>query len=506
MAIAIYARKSIERENSISCETQIEYCRMMVRPEEKNEQILAYVDNGFSGGNTEREGFREMMRQIERGNIRKIIVYRLDRISRSLSDFVSILDTLKRCGVQFVSSQESFDTSTPYGEMIVKILMVFAEFERQSIIGRVTQAYAHRSELGFYMGGRRPYGFMLTDTSIHGIRTRMLVPVDNENMHIRYIYEMYAREGVTLRRLMDSLIEKGMLPTEGSWSAAKLSAILRNPIYVMADNRIYEYFAARNCRIVSDVSAFDGIHGVQLYGKTKHEADDMSDMKIVVMPHTGIVPSALWLACQKKIVRNRQIRNAVSNTTSWLGGKIYCKNCGRVMRVVKGGLRTDGSCIRYFGCTGKSHNRICNGVKVPVYAESLETLVYDLIARKLTTLKTVRRSSPNESSDQLNQIRNRISEIRSAQEKLVDLLLKEAGESDMLKLLNGRAEKLSEEQQELYEKMEALERRETEKMCVTNLSERWKTASYEEKKATASLLLERIYIQEDGTAEVVWNL
>ena len=95
MAIAVYARKSIERENSISCETQIEYCRMMIKPDEKSEKVITFVDNGFSGGNTDREGFQQMMKQIERGSIRKVIVYRLDRISRSLSDFVSILDTLK---------------------------------------------------------------------------------------------------------------------------------------------------------------------------------------------------------------------------------------------------------------------------------------------------------------------------------------------------------------------------------------------------------------------------
>ena len=126
MAIALYARKSIERENSISCETQIEYCKSVIKPDERSEKTIEFIDNGYSGGNVDRDGFQKMMRQIERGKISKVIVYRLDRISRSLSDFVGILETLKKHNVQFVSSQESFDTSSPYGEMIVKILMVFA--------------------------------------------------------------------------------------------------------------------------------------------------------------------------------------------------------------------------------------------------------------------------------------------------------------------------------------------------------------------------------------------
>ena len=147
MAIALYARKSIEKEGSISCDTQLEYCKAMLKPEERNEKILTFVDNGFSGGNVNRDGFQKMMRQIEQGKISKVIVYRLDRISRSLSDFVNILSTFKTCEVEFSSTQEAFDTGSPYGELIVKILAVFAEFERNSIIQRVTQAYEHRSEM-----------------------------------------------------------------------------------------------------------------------------------------------------------------------------------------------------------------------------------------------------------------------------------------------------------------------------------------------------------------------
>ncbi|MBO5127123.1 MAG: recombinase family protein, partial [Clostridia bacterium] len=159
MAIVIYARKSVERENSISCETQLEYCRTMLKPEERGEEVLAIIDNGFSGGNTDRDGFRKMMKLISQGTVSKVIVYKIDRISRSLSDFMKILDDFRKYHVEFVSSQESFDTSSPYGEMIIKLLMVFAEFERTSTIERVTQAYAHRSDMGFYMGGRCPYGF-----------------------------------------------------------------------------------------------------------------------------------------------------------------------------------------------------------------------------------------------------------------------------------------------------------------------------------------------------------
>lgn len=227
--IVLYARKSVERENSISCETQLEYCKSVIRLEERDEKIITFVDNGFSGGNVNRDGFQKMMKLIRQDKVSKVIVYKLDRISRSLSDFVNILQEFKAHKVEFVSSQESFDTSSPYGEMIVKILMVFAEFERTSIINRVTQAYAHRSEMGFYMGGRQPYGFELVPTVIHNIKTKKLSPILSEVEQIRYIFEVYAQESVSLRRLRDILIAENKKPLNGSdWSTAKLSALLKN--------------------------------------------------------------------------------------------------------------------------------------------------------------------------------------------------------------------------------------------------------------------------------------
>jgi len=506
MSIALYARKSIERENSISCDTQLEYCKSMIKPDEQTEKIVTFVDNGFSGGNVDRDGFQKMMRQVERGKISKIIVYRLDRISRSLSDFVNILNTLKKYNVKFISSQELFDTSSPYGEMIVKILMIFAEFERQSIIERVTQAYAHRSEMGFYMGGRKPYGFTLTDTIIHNIKTKMFSPVAKEIEQLKYIFDAYSVPGITLRRLMDNLIDNDIFPTDGSWSTGKLSTILKNPIYVKADNNIYEYLLKHNANIISDISEFDGVHGLQIYGKTKHSTDDWSDMKAVVMSHEGIINSDIWLNCQKKLEKNRQIGNAISNTTSWLGGKIVCQSCGRTMTVTKGGKRKDGSQTRYFSCTGKSHNRICKGTSKPIYADSLEDMVYELVSEKLETLKCCRKKISTDNSNQINLLKNRISEIKKEQEKLVNLLMNDAIEADMINLLNERAKKLAEEKADILSKIETLENEENEIISAINLSKKWRTTNYEERKAVCNILIHKILIDESGNCEVVWNI
>jgi site-specific DNA recombinase len=508
MAIALYARKSVEKENSISCDTQIEYCKAMIKPDERQEKVLTFVDNGFSGGNVNREGFQNMMRKIEQGKITKVLVYRLDRISRSLADFVGILNTFKEYGVEFVSTQEAFDTSSPYGELIVKILAVFAEFERESIISRVTQAYEHRSEMGFYMGGRQPYGFELEPTVINNIKTKKLKPIPNEIEQIKYIYDTYAVEQVTLGRLLKNLVESDMQSLSGGkWTTAKLSTIIKNPIYVKADNRIYEFFQRHNAQIISPPEAFDGIHGVQIYGKTKHESgcDDWSDIKVVVMTHEGVIDSGTWIKNNQKLAANKQIRNAVSNKTSWLGGKIICGRCGRTMTTIKGKTGS-GEIRRYFTCTGKTHFRDCKGTKVTLYAESLEDMVYEKIAEKLDTLKNVRATEKKNINPEINELRNKIKAIELSQSKIADMLLSPDANADLLEIMNQKASKLKSEKTSLLIRIDELENNKIDAKKVVDLSKKWKTASFEEKRGVCQILINRIIIDEDGNAEIVWNI
>ena len=507
MAIAIYSRKSIEREGSISCETQIEYCRATLKPDEREEQIIEFVDNGFSGGNMNREAFQRMMRQIQSGRISKVIVYRLDRISRSLSDFVNILNTFKEYDVEFVSSQEAFDTGSPYGDLIVKILMVFAEFERNSIIARITQAYEHRSQMGFYMGGRQPYGYELQPTVINHIKTKKFVPVAEEAKQIQYVFEAYAQSNVSLGRLLKDLLAKNMEPLSGgSWTTAKLSGLLKNPIYVKADHAVYEYYEKYGTTIISEPEAFDGIHGLQLYGKTKHDpaSEDWSDLKLVVLSHEGIIDSDIWLKCQRKLAKNRQIRKAVSNQTSWLSGLLICKRCGRSMTTIKGKVAKETR--RYFSCTGKSHLKKCSGPRVTIYAESIEEMVYQSIAEKLGTLKNVRKNVTTSNAAKINELKNQLKEIELTENKLLDAMLSDGFNAALLEVANAKAAKLKKEKLELCDKIEELNAQESEIKTVLNLSNRWKKADFEEKRAVANVLVHHILIDEDGGAEIVWNI
>lgn len=509
MAIVLYARKSVERENSISCETQLDYCKSALKPDERDEELISIVDNGYSGGNINRDGFKRMMLLIERGRVRKVVVYKLDRISRSTVDFVNILQVFKEHNVEFVSSQESFDTSSPHGDMIVKILMIFAEYERKSTIERVTQAYAHRSNMGFYMGGRQPYGYELVPTTIGKIKTKMLKPIAAEAEQVRYIFEVYAQENVSLRRLLDILIKEDKKPLNGSdWTTAKLSAILRNPIYVKADSDIYDYYNNHGTNIITDCSQFNGENGAQLYGRTKHKcgSPDWSDMKLVLLSHQGLINSDIWLKCQRKLEQNKQIHKSLSNQTSWLAGRIVCEKCGHTMTTVKGKINKDGVMRRYFNCTGKSHKRKCTGPHTTIYAEDLEKMVYECITEKLSEIKKLGITSNKSDIPEINELKLRIRDIEREEEQLGNLLVSGQFNEELTAIANRKAAEYKKSKLELYERIEKLKSNAAETSSIVNITKSWKNANYDRKKAVAMIMIQKILISEDGDVKIIWNI
>ena len=145
------------RQDSISIESQIDFCKY----ELKGGSCKIFKDKGYSGKNTDRPEFQRLLDEIRKGKVRRVIVYKLDRISRSILDFANMMELFQEYDVEFVSSTEKFDTSTPMGRAMLNICIVFAQLERETIQKRVTDAYYSRCLKGFHMSGQAPYGFRL---------------------------------------------------------------------------------------------------------------------------------------------------------------------------------------------------------------------------------------------------------------------------------------------------------------------------------------------------------
>ena len=136
----IYARQSVDRKDSISIESQIDFCKY----ELKGGSCRIFKDKGYSGKNTDRPEFQKLLGEIRKGKVRRVVVYKLDRISRSILDFANMMELFQEYDVEFVSSTEKFDTSTPMGRAMLNICIVFAQLERETIQKRVTDAYYSR--------------------------------------------------------------------------------------------------------------------------------------------------------------------------------------------------------------------------------------------------------------------------------------------------------------------------------------------------------------------------
>ena len=205
------------------------------------------ADKGYSGKNTDRPKFQELLADIRQGLIRRVVVYKLDRISRSILDFATMMELFQQYNVEFVSSTEKFDTSTPMGRAMLNICIVFAQLERETIQKRVTDAYYSRCQRGFHMSGAAPYGFKLEPTTLQGIRTKMMIPDPATANIARYFAEnnilIYGKE-----------LKRGFI-----------SQLLRNPIYAQADLDLYEFFKGQGAVVVNDAADFAGTNGCYLY-------------------------------------------------------------------------------------------------------------------------------------------------------------------------------------------------------------------------------------------------
>ena len=203
---AIYARQSVDKKDSISIESQIEFCRH----ELKGGTAREYQDKGFSGKNTDRPQFQQLVNDVEAGLIARVVVYKLDRISRSILDFAKMMDMFRQYNVEFISSTEKFDTSTPMGRAMLNICIVFAQLERETIIKRVSDAYQSRTRKGMRMGGKTPYGYKLEPFSIEGITTNRLVADPDAADNVRFMYELYSNANVSLHEVARCFSEKGI--------------------------------------------------------------------------------------------------------------------------------------------------------------------------------------------------------------------------------------------------------------------------------------------------------
>lgn len=237
---AIYTRKSTERGldmNVTSLEAQREVCQSYIRCQAHRkwtELAQAYDDGGYSGGTLERPALRRLISDIEAGRVDAIIIYKIDRLTRSLLDFVRLIEVLERYEVGFVSVTQAFDTSDSMGRLILNILLTFAQFERELMSDRVRDKKAAMQRRGYFAGGLPPFGYLVDSGG------RLCIDEERATI-VRDLFKRYPttssvrvlvddlkkRNCVTRRFVSKAGQERGGQPI----TTATVRHILENPVY-----------------------------------------------------------------------------------------------------------------------------------------------------------------------------------------------------------------------------------------------------------------------------------
>ncbi len=490
---AVYVRQSIDKKDSISIETQVECCRKCCTGE-----FRVYSDKGWSGKNLDRPEFQRLLADIKRGEIDKIVVYRLDRISRSLNDFSNLMEVFKKYGVEFASTVETFDTSTAIGRAMLGIIMVFAELERENILQRVRDNYYARGEKGLYLGGVPVYGFDKIPAKLDGIKTSVLIP--NADMStVEYIFSAYRESGCSLGDIVRTLNAQGVPSPAGAlWDSSKVSRLLRSPVYVCADMEVYRYFKAKGAKISGSAGDFTGQHGCFLYGKresNERKYTDVHDHVLSIGLHDGVISSELWLEVQRKLDGNTQLRKGKSGTHSWLTGLIKCGKCGYAMRVMSGS---------WFYCSGKANLHLCEGISGKPEIFAAEQAVYSELKKKFAEIRELRPNGSAPVSPKANKLKMQLETLNSQIDNLVNKITETS--AVIGKVLEAKLEQLISERDRAQQELDRLggdtPRQSYEK--VIPLLDEFPEMPINVKRQIASEFISKILIWEDKI-EIQWK-
>ena len=237
---AIYTRKSTEaglEQDFNSLDAQREACEAYIKSQAHEGWKLlpqGYDDGGLSGGTLDRPALQRLLDDITAGLVDVVVVYKVDRLTRSLTDFAKLVETFDAAGASFVSVTQQFNTTTSMGRLTLNVLLSFAQFEREVISERIRDKIAQSKAKGIWMGGPVPLGYDLGD------RELLVNPTEAEL--VRHVYEPYLEKG-SVRTLKTELDRRGMrskvrhqkngrVTGGGPFSRGHLYCLLANPIYI----------------------------------------------------------------------------------------------------------------------------------------------------------------------------------------------------------------------------------------------------------------------------------
>ncbi|MCP3169978.1 recombinase family protein [Myxococcus qinghaiensis] len=406
---AVYTRKStaagLEMEFN-SLDAQRESCVSYVQ-RQPNWALVdeCYDDGGFTGANMERPAFQRLMQDVDAGRVDVVVVYKVDRLSRSLLDFAKVMERLNTAGASFVSVTQNFSTADAMGRLTLNMLMSFAEFEREMISERTRDKVAAARRKGLWTGGRAPLGYDVKD--------KRLVVNEYEATVVREAFELYLQhqQASTVARLLNEVGRKtkrhearsGATRAARKWTTQDVLRLLRSPLYA----------------------------GFVPYGDEMHPGE-----------HSPIVGRATFHRVQD-LLEGPGLQYHGRNPDYVLRGLLRCGLCGEAM--TPGSTRKGTREYRYYRCTtrDKQGKQGCRAAPLP--APAME----DFVVAQLREVSVGEGFAAQVHARLTARLEEKRKALRVERTQLPRDLAKRAGEArkwvDSLAKLEGPARRLLEE-------------------------------------------------------------
>jgi site-specific DNA recombinase len=462
---AIYSRKSKITGSGESITNQIELCT-----HEGNhlgiKEFIIYEDEGFSGKNIKRPQFQKMLSDARENKFDVIICYRLDRISRNVSDFSTLIKKLDSLHISFISVNEKFDTSTPMGRAMMYIASVFAQLERETIGERVRDNMLELSKTGRWLGGQTPLGYESKRINYlnSGDKEKTmcgLSPIKEELAVVKLIYNKYLKYK-SISQVFVYLFKNNIKTKNGAdFNKKRIQLILRNPLYVRANEDVMKYLDFIGMNVIGSANDKSGI---LTYNKSKGARikRDITEWVAAVSSHEGIIDSPSWLRIQQILDQNKNKAPRLgTSSTALLTGTLKCSKCGKSMIVKHGHINAQtNKKTQYYVCSTKDYSKglRCNNPNIRV--DELEIIVIENL-RNITIDKTLLLKELNtiklellKNDDLELEISSLPSQIKIKQDQIGILVNHLSLENDISKYISPQIYKLGNELEELTEKYE----------------------------------------------------
>ena len=425
-----------------------------------------YTDGGYSGANIDRPALQQLIKDVKAHKVDKVVVYKLDRLSRSQRDTLTLIeDVFLANDCDFVSMNENFDTGTPLGRAMIGILAVFAQLEREQIKERMIMGKEARAKQGKYHGSdRHPIGYDYVNGE--------LVINETEAAQIRQIFEDFV-SGMSVPKIVKQLNEAGIEHRYGRWQESVLRNILKSKTYI-------GYIKAKD-------TWYKGTHDPIL-------SEELFNKAQAIIEHTHA----------ESIKYGRRYGKA----GSLLGGLIYCAECGnRYAKKSAGNKNKPESYWEYYTCNTRrspslAKGRTCDNASWKL--DELESLVFGEIKKLRFEKYTPSKSNDNRAV----MLSKSLSDVEQKLSRLIDLYsigtLSKSQLEGKIKALNDQKEKLTEELQAINDTTA----QELSHKAAVSLSKGFQavlnTNDYDKIRAVITALIDRIEIgREDIT--IYWN-